>query len=74
MNKKLTLKEFRNLTENLPDDLVLTYHNWDKGRGLNAYRISDLWFYPKDSVNKTHLVLNPGNDWDSRDCRKVIDT
>lgn len=74
MNKKLTLKEFRNLTENLPEDLVLTYHNWDEGNGLNAYRISDLWFYPKDSNNKTHLVLNPGNDWDSRGCRKVIDT
>lgn len=74
MNEKLTLKKFKEIIKDLPDDLVLTYHNWDEGNGLNSYRISDLWLYPKDSVNKTHLVLNPGNDWDSRGCRKVIDT
>lgn len=74
MNEKLTLGRFKEIINNLPDDLILTYHNWDKGSGLNSYRTSDLWFYPKDSDRKTHLVLNPGNDWDSRGSRKVLDS
>lgn len=65
----LTLGEFRKLTSNLPDSTVLYYHSYDHGCCLNSYVKSDIWFYPKDKEIKTAIVINPGDDYDSRGSR-----
>jgi hypothetical protein len=67
---KLTLKEFRILTEGLPEETLITYHAHDEGACLSSYTTEDLWLFPKDKPTKTHLVLNPASDYDPRASRK----
>jgi proteasome lid subunit RPN8/RPN11 len=69
--KKLTLKEFRCLTEGLPEETVLTYHAHDEGACLASYTKADLWLFPKNQPTKTHIVLNPASDYDPRSARKI---
>lgn len=64
---KLTLGSFRHMTGSMPDEAVMTYHGYDKGNCLLAYRVENLWFYPKDEgVSPTHVVINPGANYDPR--------
>jgi hypothetical protein len=68
---KLTLKKFREMTENLSENTLLAYHSFDKGLCLTSYRVEDFWLFPKDHPNKTLIVLNPASDYDTRASRKV---
>lgn len=69
-SKKLTLGQFRELTKNLSDEIPIYYHAYDKGCCLNSYAESDIWFFPKGQPTKA-IVINPGEDYDSRKPTKV---
>lgn len=63
---KLTLQKFARLTAGLSPDTTITFHGYDKGCGLHAYSVPDLWLFPKDDKDKRLVVLNPGPTYDGR--------
>jgi hypothetical protein len=69
----LTLGEFREITRHLPDETPLMYHAHDNGCCLGNYTTADVWFYPKDRDTRA-VVLNPADDWDSRQARETRTT
>ncbi len=62
---KMTLKEFRELTKDLPEDSRIYYHSYYKGLGLRSYEIEDSWIYQNKNV-----VINPGEYYDPRKPKK----
>lgn len=62
----LTLKVFRQLTADLPEDTPIFYHAYYKGCCLYAYAEEDLWLYPKGGRSVLGVVMNPGPDYDDR--------
>lgn len=70
----LTLKKFREMTKDLPEDTPIYYHAYYKGLCLNTYRPDDIWFFPKGAQQNADIrgvVLNPGDDHDPRSARKT---
>ena len=63
---KITIKKLKKIIKNLPDDALVCYHGYDKGCCLNSYDLKEVWFFPKDESIIKALVMNPGNDYDSR--------
>lgn len=70
---KLTLKSFRELTKDLPEDTPIYYHAYYKGCCLSAYVSEELWIFPKDGKLPKAVVINPGEDYDSRRPKKEGD-
>ena len=62
----MTLKQFRELTKDIGDDVHLYYHAYDKGCCLHAYTIDDMWLYPKGGAQIKGVVMNPGEGYDPR--------
>lgn len=68
---KLTLKLFKELTKDLPENTPIYYHAYYKGCCLNSYVTEDMWFFPHDKELKTAIVLNPGEEYDGRRPKKI---
>jgi hypothetical protein len=69
---KLSLGEFRKLTDGMPDETPITYNAYDKGCCLSNYTTSDVWLFPKDKQPKKAIVINPATDYDYRQSRKIL--
>ena len=58
----MTLGEFKEWTKNLPDDTLLVYPSYYKGRRLSDYSIDRCWIY--DRNEKVAIVIAPDDDYD----------
>ena len=67
--KALTLKDFREITKDLPEDTQLMYNGYYKGLRLSGYAYNDLRI--SNICDGTQIVINPANDFDDRHVRKI---
>ena len=58
----MTLKQFRELTKDMPEDREIMYHSYNEGCSITPYDIEGVWIKEDDNA----LVMNPGEDYDDR--------
>ena len=71
----LTLKKFREMTADLPEDTPIYYHaSWHGFPCMNSYRIDDLRVIPNEvgmPDEVTGIVLNPRVDFALNKARTI---
>ena len=60
----MTLKQFKDMVADLPDDTLIVYHSYYKGCGYTPY--SHGLNYTGVVNGEKKIILNPGDDYDER--------